>query len=78
MKKTNALERTNSKNTTSNKKKIGILSEQQKSFQIKHFALFLNFCNENKTHITNLPISSTLTYLINFLYYKTLLENSNT
>lgn len=42
-----------------------------------HFVLFLKFCNEKRSHIISLPISSTLFYLINFTYYKTLLEYTN-
>ena len=39
--------------------------------------MFLTFCNKHKTCITTLPFSNALTYLVNFLYYKTLLENSH-
>jgi hypothetical protein len=39
--------------------------------------MVLKFCNEHKSTITLLPNSSNLTFLINFLYYKTLLEHSN-
>lgn len=54
-----------------------ILADQQKSLQIKHFEMMLKFCNEHKTLVATLPNSNSLTFLINFIYYKTLLENSS-
>lgn len=39
--------------------------------------MILKFCNQHKAAITNLPNSSNLTFLINFLYYKTLIEHNS-